>query len=79
MVNACTHTYFQTQLCYETKSSVFTNADNRLHMFTDIYPMRGYFAERQGEREDMQDAHTILDDFSSHVPGLDPTVYDLNS
>lgn len=26
--------------------------------------LRGFLAERKGEREDMQDAHTILDDFT---------------
>jgi len=27
------------------------------------YKFRGFVAERKGEREDMQDAHVILDDF----------------
>ena len=31
------------------------------HM-TDLYTLKGYIAERQGEREDMQDAHVIMDD-----------------
>lgn len=26
--------------------------------------LRGFLAERKGEREDMQDAHMILDDFT---------------
>ena len=27
------------------------------------YKLRGFVAERKGERDDMQDAHVILDDF----------------
>ncbi|KXJ19103.1 integrin-linked kinase-associated serine/threonine phosphatase 2C isoform X2 [Exaiptasia diaphana] len=31
------------------------------------YKLRGFVAERKGEREDMQDAHVILDEFLSEV------------
>jgi len=30
------------------------------------YLLKGYHGERRGEREDMQDAHVMLDDFTSH-------------
>ncbi|ESN92230.1 hypothetical protein HELRODRAFT_116079 [Helobdella robusta] len=33
----------------------------------DVYSFRGYYAERKGEREEMQDAHTIVDNFNSLV------------
>ena len=29
--------------------------------------LQGFAAERKGEREEMQDAHVIIDDFSSYV------------
>ncbi|RUS88689.1 hypothetical protein EGW08_003504 [Elysia chlorotica] len=32
------------------------------------YNLKGYVADRQGEREDMQDAHVLMDDFLKHVP-----------
>lgn len=32
-----------------------------------IIQVRGFFAERQGERESMQDRHTIIDDFTKSL------------
>jgi integrin-linked kinase-associated serine/threonine phosphatase 2C len=32
--------------------------------------LKGYIGERRGEREDMQDAHTIIDDFTHHFASL---------
>ena len=32
--------------------------------------LRAYIGERRGEREDMQDAHTIIDDFTDQFPAL---------
>jgi len=29
--------------------------------------LQGFAAERKGEREDMQDAHVIIDDFSTFI------------
>ena len=34
------------------------------------YRLKGYIGERRGEREDMQDAHTIIDDFTPHFSSL---------
>ncbi|CAG5128150.1 unnamed protein product [Candidula unifasciata] len=41
------------------------------------YTLKGYVADRQGEREDMQDAHVIIDDFLPFVPGLHESVHRL--
>lgn len=30
-----------------------------------IFKLKGYSAERKGEREDMQDAHVVMDDYIS--------------
>ena len=35
-----------------------------------LRPLKGYFAERQGERDDMQDAHTIIDDLTTDISNL---------
>ena len=37
---------------------------------TDLCKLKAYIGERRGEREDMQDAHTIIDDFTSQFPAL---------
>ena len=34
------------------------------------YRLKGYIGERRGEREDMQDAHTIIDDFTPQFSSL---------
>lgn len=41
-----------------------------LLLITEGYRLKGYIGERKGEREDMQDAHTIIDDFSYQCPSL---------
>lgn len=40
-----------------------------------LYKLKAYIGERRGEREDMQDAHTIIDDFSSQFPALPNNMY----
>ena len=37
---------------------------------TGGYQLKGYIGERRGEREDMQDAHTIIDDFTPELASL---------
>jgi len=32
-----------------------------------VFRLKGYAAERKGEREEMQDAHTMIDDFLPDV------------
>lgn len=39
-----------------------------------VFKMRGYSAERKGEREEMQDAHVVIDDF---LPEVDKPPSDL--
>ena len=39
------------------------------------YNLKAYIGERRGEREDMQDAHTIIDDFTSQFPALPNNMY----
>lgn len=42
---------------------------------TSLYKLKAYIGERRGEREDMQDAHTIIDDFTSQFPALPNNMY----
>ena len=37
--------------------------------------LKGYIGERRGEREDMQDAHTIINDFTPQFPALPNNMY----
>lgn len=34
------------------------------------FSLKGYHGERRGEREDMQDAHTMIDDFTPQFEAL---------
>ena len=36
--------------------------------------MKGYVADRQGEREDMQDSHLIQDNFHLNLTHLNPSM-----
>ena len=38
------------------------------------FTMKGYMAARRGEREEMQDAHVLIDDFTSEFTNLDPSM-----
>ena len=40
----------------------------------DCHAVQGYFAERQGEREDMQDSHVIINNFTPQFDSLHPSV-----
>ena len=42
---------------------------------TDFFKLSAKFAERQGEREEMQDKHVIVYDFAKQVPQLDSSMY----
>lgn len=42
------------------------------------YRIESYLVERQGEREDMQDAHFINKDFTAEIPDLHPSIYRLS-
>ncbi|XP_052213462.1 integrin-linked kinase-associated serine/threonine phosphatase 2C-like [Dreissena polymorpha] len=42
------------------------------------FELDSYLTERQGEREDMQDAHIILKDYTSLFTSLHPTIYRLS-
>lgn len=44
-------------------------------LFAGHYKLKAYIGERRGEREDMQDAHTIIDDFSPQFPALPNNTY----
>lgn len=39
------------------------------------YSINSYLSERQGEREDMQDAHLIVEDFTKEFTDLHPSIY----
>jgi hypothetical protein len=40
-----------------------------------FFRLKGYVAERKGEREEMQDAHVMNDDFWSEVDHVTANVY----
>ena len=40
------------------------------HVFTETYSVRSYLKERQGERDEMQDAHLIIEDFTKEFTDL---------
>lgn len=40
-----------------------------------LYQIQGYFAEKKGEREEMQDFHVLIDDFHKQIPHLHPSMY----
>ena len=42
---------------------------------SDVFKLKAKFAERQGERDEMQDKHVILYDFSKQVQQLDQSMY----
>ena len=42
---------------------------------SNLCKLKAYIGERRGEREDMQDAHTIIDDFASQFPALPNNMY----
>ena len=56
MQSTCMH-YDNTSACSVLDVLVFHT--------TDLFALKGYIAERQGEREDMQDDHVIMDDVLS--------------
>ena len=40
------------------------------HVFTETYSVRSYLKERKGERDEMQDAHLIIEDFTKEFTDL---------
>ncbi|XP_064599031.1 integrin-linked kinase-associated serine/threonine phosphatase 2C-like isoform X2 [Liolophura sinensis] len=42
------------------------------------YKLRGFVAEHQGERDEMQDAHVLIDDWTSRFISLDPSILQLS-
>ena len=41
-----------------------------VHVYIGGFQLKGYIGERRGEREGMEDAHTILDDFTPEFTAL---------
>ncbi|XP_021350088.1 integrin-linked kinase-associated serine/threonine phosphatase 2C-like isoform X1 [Mizuhopecten yessoensis] len=39
-----------------------------------LFRLKGYVAERRGERGEMQDAHILIDDFTPELNNLDPSI-----
>ncbi|XP_048777323.1 integrin-linked kinase-associated serine/threonine phosphatase 2C-like [Ostrea edulis] len=39
------------------------------------YRLSPFFAERQGERDEMQDEHVLIEDMTQQIPNLHPSVY----
>lgn len=62
---------FHAQQAEEKKIKVEEN------LFKYKYGLKGYVADRQGEREDMQDSHVIMDDFTKSMTNLHPSIHRL--
>ncbi|BFZ23567.1 hypothetical protein BsWGS_26606 [Bradybaena similaris] len=60
----------------ETKGKQQKKDEEKTHC-SIAYTLKGYVADRQGEREDMQDAHVIIDDYLPFVPGLHESIHRL--
>ena len=43
----------------------------------DHYQVTGYLGERRGEREDMQDAHVMINDMTSQFSTLPNKMYNI--
>lgn len=41
---------------------------------SETYKLTGFVAERQGERDEMQDSHVLIDDWTSRFISLDPSM-----
>lgn len=46
-----------------------------LFLVEDLYAIQGFYAEKKGEREEMQDFHVVIDDFHKHIPDLHSSVW----
>ncbi|XP_062607160.1 integrin-linked kinase-associated serine/threonine phosphatase 2C-like [Saccostrea cucullata] len=52
------------------------NEDKPAKQKTSVkYKLSPFFAERQGERDEMQDEHVLLQDVTQQIPNLHPSVY----
>ncbi|CAL1292721.1 unnamed protein product [Larinioides sclopetarius] len=58
----------------EENNSIEISSNNGEERKEDLYSVQGSFAEKKGEREEMQDFHVLIDDFHKQVPGLHPSV-----
>ncbi|XP_063409827.1 integrin-linked kinase-associated serine/threonine phosphatase 2C-like [Mytilus trossulus] len=55
-----------------------THDDKTSKIKTSVkFKLKGFYKERRGEREEMQDAHVIIDDYTKEFSKLDPSVYRL--
>lgn len=45
------------------------------HRLTVNYALKGYVKELKGEREEMQDAHVVIDDYAAQFENLQPSVF----
>ncbi len=62
--------YINSEQSLNTMELGFSDIIILILLITDMYRLKAYFAERQGEREDMQDAHTLIDDLTDDLPNL---------
>uniref|UniRef100_A0A914X4M2 PPM-type phosphatase domain-containing protein n=1 Tax=Plectus sambesii TaxID=2011161 RepID=A0A914X4M2_9BILA len=51
----------------QPKIAKSASSENATNEADEVVRARGFYSMRKGEREDMQDAHVLLDDFSAHV------------
>ena len=55
---------------FDCEDEVESSVKAKQPKLTNLCKLKAYIGERRGEREDMQDAHTIIDDFTSQFKAL---------
>ncbi|XP_041378111.1 integrin-linked kinase-associated serine/threonine phosphatase 2C-like [Gigantopelta aegis] len=63
------------------KSEDSIQNENQKHVKTETsarYILKGYVADRRGEREEMQDAHVLVDNFLDEFQDLHPSIHHLS-
>ena len=60
---------------HDSEGETGSGEAKKLKMSAGHYKLKAYIGERRGEREDMQDAHIITDDFTPQFPALPNDMY----
>ncbi|XP_060071311.1 integrin-linked kinase-associated serine/threonine phosphatase 2C-like [Ylistrum balloti] len=58
----------------DTEDVLFQNKTASRTKASVMFRLKGFVAERRGERDEMQDAHVIIDEFTSEFNDLDPSI-----
>lgn len=57
------------------KSDNIPNVSEPKKSLTGVYGLEGFFAERKGEREEMQDSHILFNMFHKNIAHLDSSIF----